>query len=1379
MAGVGQVLEHAPRPTLVHCPHPVLATAGRTLHREPVGAGESVQAYLRRLKLHPGERPALLTLDDVRIPREAWARTYPEPGQLLVLRAGLDGGEGSDPLRVALSIAVLLVAPQAGGAVGSALGVSASLGTTLVTVGGMLLVNALVPIEVPDVAGPQADDESPTYGLTGGSNRARLEAPMPLVLGRHRVTPDLGAQPYAEFIGEDQVLSQIFHFGLTDVLLSDYRIGDTPLSDYQGVEVEESGADGALTLFPGNVDTAAGAELNIGDPPVLRTSPLDATALAVEITGYLFYLGNTDLETLNAQVTIEYRELGGPSWLPLGDAASLTLSSSSRAPVRRGVRRSVPRGQYEVRVQLTGATRGFGQAVSPGDPKATLELSWSSLRSYQPDDADYDGQKRLALRITASGQLQGVVDQFNAIASTRVPVWDGANWTTQESQNPAWLFLYFARGRFVGGRRIWGAGLADERIDIAAIQEWGAWCDLKGLSCSLVLDASGTSVLQALSLIARCGRASTSWGSGRLGVVWDAGGQPAVGHFGMHNIREGSFRIEYLTGRLADEVVVRYMSPELGWKPDSVRARVPGVTTPENSATVDVPGIIDRDQAGREANLLAAQQVHRRRRITWETDLEGSAVQRGDVVELSHDLTRWAYSGRLLTGTPTTLTLDRAVPFTTGLDHYIGIRQPDGTYTVHGVQYPGTEAEQLTLLDPLGVDPSADPDHPPLDYTWHFAPAPTPGKRVKVLDVQPIDEQWVRLTATDEDDAYYLSEFGAYDYTPAQASGTAPTLANLEVSDTLYRAGDSFSVRVVAVWDVAGDYAGAIVRAAPAGEPLAVVERTLGRRAEFDWRTTGLVDIEVTLLNRRGEYGPSGRATLTHSIVGKAAPPADVLDFAASARSYGIALTWAPVPDADLLDYEVRAGTDWDTGVTVGRIDGTELALDIVAQGSYDFLIKARDTSRNLSANAAAASITIEQPLAVGELTAGFTAEALVLDWGEPPASFPVAEYEVRHGADWATATVVTRVDARQFTARAQWLGLRTWWVAAVDSAGNVGAPASVAVSVAPATVSAIAQRVIDNYVQLTWDAAPGTLPIAHYDVHRGEDYATAERLGSVSATILHHFEVQQGEYVYWVTPVDSAGNAGTPAQARVAVSEPPDFILRTDWISAWGGTLSNAAPLDSGGLLVPVNTTETWATHFSSRAWATIAEQVAAGFPNYAMPAEGTAFYEEVFDYGTVLAGTLVTAVLSRELIAGEVTITPTIAVRALDTDPWTEHPGLWQVFETDFRYVRVRLDFAAAGGDDLLRLNELRVRLSVKEKTDQGRASCAAGDAGGTAVTFSKAFVDVQSIDVQPIGTAAVIAVVDFAGTPNPTTFSVYLFDRATGARVSGDVFWIARGN
>ena len=127
---------------------------------------------------------------------------------------------------------------------------------------------------------------------------------------------------------------------------------------------------------------------------------------------------------------------------------------------------------------------------------------------------------------------------------------------------------------------------------------------------------------------------------------------------------------------------------------------------------------------------------------------------------------------------------------------------------------------------------------------------------------------------------------------------------------------------------------------------------------------------------------------------------------------------------------------------------------------------------------------------------------------------------------------------------------------------------------------------------------------------------------------------------------------------------------------------------------------------------------------------------------------------------------------------DAWIDGPvGAESVLASNFRYVKVRYDFTASGGDDLIRVHGLNIKLSAKLKTDNGSGTANAADAGGTTVTFNVPFIDVESVNVTPIGTAARYAVYDFADSPNPTSFKVLLYDM-NGNRVSGGFSWTARG-
>ncbi len=1381
------VVDNPAQANLVYCPHPILATRDRTTVYTPFLPGESIARYLNRIGLTLSE-PVVLYLNGREIPRAVWDTTFPATGDLITVRARVQGG-GSDSdkvLRTVLQIAVLVAALTFGAPLGGALNlglgdaVAAAVGTALIQIGGTMLVNALVPPPSPEIKNATGlEDGSPTYALTGGTNRARPYAPLPLVIGTHRIFPDLGARPYTEFLGSDQFLYQVFNFGLSDMTLSDFRIGNTRLASdastvdgaFSDVQIEESGPDGALTIFPANVDTIAGGALTASAGWITRTSSPNATALAVDITGLLFFAANKGLEPLSVTFEIEYASAGSGLWQPWFDTTnSITITNGDRKPLRYSYRRDVPSGQYDVRVR-----RVTPDATSP---KETSDFTWQQLRSYQADTGDYTGQKRVALKIKATSQLSGQVDSLSALATARCEAWTGTAWVLQATSNPAWWFRWLALGKFdANGQRLFGAGLPTTRIDEQAIKDWGAWCDMKGLSCNLVFDRP-MNVDEMLIAIARCGRATPTWASGKLGVVWDEDNRPAVAVFCMSNIVRDSFRIEYATGKIADEIVARFINPALDWQPDTVRAAVPGVTNPVNPVTVDLWGVTDKDQAGKEALLLAAAQTYRRRRIIWETDMEGLVVDRGDVVTLSHDLTQWGYSGRLVSGTTTTLQLDRQVPFTSGEQHYIGIRFPDGSYGVYDVNYQTGPSDTLSLSTPLPSAPDDDPNHPPLDYLWFFEPAPTPGKKVKIVDIQPLSEHRVRITAVDEDPNYYAAENNPFSYTqPTTYGNQFPTVTDVQVGDTLIRIGAGFGTRVAVTWDVTGEYGGAWVRYRFTDRPWVMLGSTTARAIEFDVDAAGTIEIEISAFNKRGRMGGSSTQLVSYTIVGQAAVPEDVTNFTATLQANGILLAWDDVQDIDLRDYELRLGADYDSGQVIDRTKSNTYLYRILAAGSYTFGIKARDTTDHVSATATYVTLTINAPGAP-VVSNSFEGPNAVIEWTASTGDFPIVEYEIRYGSNFATAIYVGRIKGTRFATEAAWSGTRRYWVAAIDAAGNMGAAGSIDVVVSPPGRPSVSQQVIDNNVLLSWSASAGTLPIDHYEVRKGADFATAEVVGEHAGTFAPLFEIESGIYTYWVVAVDSAGNYGTEASIAAAVNEPPDYILKQKWLSTWSGTKTNALVKADGHLLVPVVTSDTYQQHFTNNGWNSPQDQINAGFPYFMQPSQTTAVYEETFDYGTVLAGTLINVVLSSVTVSGNVTINPIISVRKLATDPWTDYTGVWQVFATDFQYVKVRLEFSAAGGDDLLELTGLEVRLDVKRKYDGGMGTANAADTNGTVVNFNRQFIDVDSITVTPQGSGSVIAVYDFTDTPYPTSFSVYLYNSTTGARVSGPFSWSAEG-
>jgi hypothetical protein len=472
-------------------------------------------------------------------------------------------------------------------------------------------------------------------------------------------------------------------------------------------------------------------------------------------------------------------------------------------------------------------------------------------------------------------------------------------------------------------------------------------------------------------------------------------------------------------------------------------------------------------------------------------------------------------------------------------------------------------------------------------------------------------------------------------------------------------------------------------------------------------------------------------------------------------------------------------GSSWDAGANVYIGKASKYLHPFLAAGTYDFWVKAEDVVGNQSLNAAHGQVTIIAPSAPAVAVAVSGAD-VVVSWDAAVGSFPVLEYEIRVGASWATGIVLGRAKARSLRIPGPTSGVHTYWVAAIDAAGNVGAAGSEPLTITgPGQVSSMSSQVIDNNVLLRWtEPVLGSFQILEYEVRRGSSWAAATVIGRIAAEFTAIFESAGGTYKYWVAPIDTAGNFGPERALSVIVNQPPDYVLDYDQESAFGGTKTNCI-LQDGYLLAPVNPTETWEGHFTTNAWASPQEQINAGFDDYLEPTPASATYQEQIDFGGVIAATKISVTPTTEALRGSLAISCNIKVKKLSGDAWTDLGNVFEAYATSFQYALITLTFTPdGGGDDLLKVTRLNIKLAKKTISDAGMADCLPADSGGTQVNFNIAFTDVNSITVTPkAGGTAVYGLYDFSDVPNPTGFKILLYN-AAGTRVNGTASWSAKG-
>lgn len=524
----------------------------------------------------------------------------------------------------------------------------------------------------------------------------------------------------------------------------------------------------------------------------------------------------------------------------------------------------------------------------------------------------------------------------------------------------------------------------------------------------------------------------------------------------------------------------------------------------------------------------------------------------------------------------------------------------------------------------------------------------------------------------------------------------------------------------------------------------------------------GFRSFSVAAEDINGNIGPLA------TVVERVDPP-PALSVSNTIVDKSIRLTWdEPVSELRIREYEV-----WRDGSLVQKVSATTALVPIDFSGNKTYSVRAVDEAGNVgSFGSTSTSVT-----APGSMTLSSTivADQVRLSWTVPSSTLPISEYILMRGA---SNTVITRVSANSYSLRADFVGVETFKIQAVDIAGNVSAIVTKTVEVSAPTAPVVKPEVLDNNVLLRWTNGASTLPIATTEIRRGTTFATATVLQQANATFAPFFEFQAGTYTYWVVNIDTAGNYGTPTAVAAVVSQPQDFVLQADFDSAFGGTKTRC--YSSGGkLYFGVNDTETYQQHWTGVSNSTVQDQIDDGYPYWLQPTSGlSSSYQEIFDYGTVLPSSLITVTPTIEQTLGNSAIQIDIEVRKLATDAWTSisvnNP---QGFANDFRYLRFTVRATGDTKDDLVVVNKINVRLSAKTKSDSGTGTAVSTDAGGTTVNFNTTFIDVQSISVTPLSTTARFAVYDFVDVPYPTSFKVLMYD-VSGNRVSGNFSWSARG-
>lgn len=167
--------------------------------------------------------------------------------------------------------------------------------------------------------------------------------------------------------------------------------------------------------------------------------------------------------------------------------------------------------------------------------------------------------------------------------------------------------------------------------------------------------------------------------------------------------------------------------------------------------------------------------------------------------------------------------------------------------------------------------------------------------------------------------------------------------------------------------------------------------------------------------------------------------PVAPIEFTYNLTRDNVILYWVP-GNANFTYFEIRKGTNWDTGDKITITNNLSVVLDPVLIGRHDYMIRAMGKSGTYSSGMLSTGFDIPV-LGTIAVTSSVVLNSVQLSWTVPFSTWRLAFFTVkRQGVTVATTTGTFYAGSEQAA------GNYTYSVVAVDIAGNSSLPAEVTV---------------------------------------------------------------------------------------------------------------------------------------------------------------------------------------------------------------------------------------------------------------------------------------------------------------------------------------------
>lgn len=661
----------------------------------------------------------------------------------------------------------------------------------------------------------------------------------------------------------------------------------------------------------------------------------------------------------------------GQSWTSSGGSGaigSLTVTGKSKTLLRRSYPIAIDEAdvgkQFQVRVR-----RSTANTISP---LVRDQSMWTALRTVQSTNpVNKDGMALYELKVKATDQLNGVIDNFNAVVTSKLLDWTGTGWEERPTANPASVYLDVLKGSATRYPK------EDAQIDYTAIQDFHERCAAQNFRFNAIIDFQ-TTPKQLRQDVLAAGRGTFGMRDMKYSVVQDLVQATPVDIITPRTTNGFKWTRRFL--EIPHAFKVRFVDEAKDWQQNEFPVYADGYTEANAEIYEDTDaglGVTNKEQVWTLKKRELAEAQLRADDYEVQMDFANLSAQRGDRVQLQQDvILAGLITARIKTVTlnggseATDIAFDESLAMDGVLRYAARIRKANGTQVVQEIVSALGEWNTVTFSTPI---PSASA--PAVGDLVSFGELGRETIDCIVKNIEPGPDFNAVITLLDYAPAIQTADQVAIPPFDPQISLPADVQTPIiyqVVSDesVLVRALDgSLDSRILV----------SVYFSASFRLPVTRLE-TQFRELESDenWKVVfsdlGGGTVEVSLapvhdgetyeIRVRGVDDRTGEvsqwtAPLQHQVIGKTSPPPDVETLVIE----GLRLRWAyDTPPRDLAGFLVRqrAGTnrDWDTATPshVQIIATTDFTI-LKPNSVMTYLVKAVDVSGNVSANAAAVTV--------------------------------------------------------------------------------------------------------------------------------------------------------------------------------------------------------------------------------------------------------------------------------------------------------------------------------------------------------------------------------------------------------------------------------------